>query len=108
MDLNKLTHGLALLKSGLDDLDSQCTEQAARCMQLRKEVLQQQRRCKGLQQQAEAVSAELFNRQEQVHDLDEVLQCVRKQAGIAGDAKGHLQVKQGGVALLLCLLLECC
>lgn len=43
MDLHKLTQGLAALKAGLDDLDSQCIQQASQCMQLRQAVQQQQR-----------------------------------------------------------------
>jgi hypothetical protein len=43
MDLHKLTQGLAALKAGLDDLDSQCIQQASQCMQLRQAVEQQQR-----------------------------------------------------------------
>jgi chromosome segregation ATPase len=93
MDLSKLTQGLAFLKSGLDDLDSQCTQHAAQCMQLRQQVLQEQRHRRGLEQQAGAATAELHERQEQVEDLSEVLQAVKGQAAAAQSHKEQLQVR---------------
>lgn len=93
MDLSKLTQGLACLKSGLDDLDSQCTQHAAKCMQLRQQVLQEQRHRKGLEQQAATATAELHERQEQVEDLTEVFQAVKGQAAAAQSHKGQLQVR---------------
>lgn len=93
MDLSKLTQGLACLKSGLDYLDSQCTQHAAQCMQLRQHVLQEQRHRKGLEQQAAAATAELHERQEQVEDLTEVLQAVKGQAAAAQNHRAQLQVR---------------
>lgn len=92
MDLNKLTQGLAFLKSGLDDLDNQCTQQASQCMQLRQAVLQQQRHRKGLQQQTDTVTVQLHEQQELVEDLTEVLKCVQGQAAAAQDSQATLQV----------------
>lgn len=92
MDLTKLTQGLAFLKSGLDDLDRQCTQQAAQCMQLRQTVLQQQRHTKGVKQQADQAQRQLHEQQEQVEDLSAVLNCVKGQGAAAQALKDTLQV----------------
>jgi len=92
MDLDKLTQGLALLKHGLDDLDSQCTQQAAQCMQLRQAVLQQQRQRQAILQQSDVVTAEIHERQELVDDLTTVRNCLTGQVAAACGSKEHLQV----------------
>lgn len=98
MDLHKLTHGLALLKSGLDYLDGQCTQQAAQCMQLRQAVAQQQRQRKGLQQQADQVALEVQEKQETTDDLAAVLRCLQDQGTSAQNSKQQLQVRGGGLS----------
>lgn len=100
MDFNKLAHTLTLLKSGLDELDSQCTQQSHRCMQLRQEVNQQQKHRKGLEQKAAAATDKLHEQQESVEDLGEVLKCVKGQAASAESNKERLQVRwaQQGLA----------
>lgn len=92
MDFNKLAHTLALLKSGLDELDSQCTQESHRCMQLRQAVAQQQKQRKELEQQAQDATATLHEQQEHVDDLAAVLKCVKGQAAAAQATKEQLQV----------------
>lgn len=95
MDLDKLTQGLALLKHGLDDLDSQCTQQAAQCMQLRQAVLQQQRQRQAILQQTVIVTAEVHEKQELDEDLTSVRNCLTGQAAAACGSKEQLQVRSG-------------
>ena len=62
-------------------------------MQLRQAIHKQQRRTKDLQQQADAATVQLHDRQEQVEDLAGVLKCVKGQAAAAQGNKQQLEVR---------------
>jgi chromosome segregation ATPase len=96
MDLQKLALGLANLKAGLDDLDRQCTDEAAACMQLRQAVQRSQQSQRELRKEAAAAAAVVHARRDEAQDLEALLQCLQCQHATAETTQHALQVSARG------------
>lgn len=92
MELAKLTNGLALVKQGLDELDTSIRQELGICGQLRRKAAAQRQHTQQLQEQVEVAKQQLFQHQDEHDDLRALLKSTEEQTMRAGSRKSELQV----------------
>eukprot|EP00775_Hariotina_reticulata_P003554 gene3554-3823_t len=89
-DLGRLTHGLAVVKHGLDELDISIRSELTACNQLSQQIAQKTKQNHDLKVQVADVSGKLCVREDECEDLAAILQCCQEQVELARARKQQL------------------
>lgn len=95
-DLGRLTHGLAVVKHGLNELDTSIRSELTACNQLSQQIANRTKQNQDLKGQVADVSGELCVREDECEDLAAILQCCHEQVELARARKQQLMVSPAG------------
>jgi septal ring factor EnvC (AmiA/AmiB activator) len=94
-DLKRLTNGLAVVKHGLDELDTSIRSELTACHQLSQQIASRAKQNQDLQGQVADVCGEVCATEEECEELAAILQCCHEQMGLASARKKQLMVGTG-------------